>query len=105
MKGLGNYRELPAAPQIERQHGTVVAYQGPRATVAIRGGQVYSMMSEPLRKAGVVEGGPFVMSTTRVAGRIVEVKVQAPTEARPPMPRRGTPKVYLKDGQRMSTRK
>lgn len=103
MKGIGNYSQL--AQQVERQTGTLVASQGPRSTITLMGGMTYSVPTEPFRKADVKPGERFVMLTTRVNGRVVSCVVSKPPAARPPLDRRQTPKVYVREGERVVTRR
>jgi hypothetical protein len=70
----------------------------------MRGGATYSVPSAPFRRAEIAESGPFFMMTTRIANRITEVRVTKPPPARPPMERRATPKVYVREGTRIATR-
>lgn len=104
MKGIGNYSSV-SGPQTERQAGTLVAYQGPRATITLMSGMTYSAPAEPFRKAGIEAHGRFIMATKRVGKVVIEVRVSKPPEARPPTERRQTPKVYVKDGARIATRR
>lgn len=102
MKGLGNYT---SPPRVERRPAIVVVYQGPRAHIRFHDGQTYAMPAEPLRKLGVVEGATFFMVTTWVGKAPVDSRVELPAVARPALPRRGTPKVVVRDGQKMVTRR
>lgn len=104
MKGIGNYTSVPA-PQVERQAGTLVAYQGPRATVTLMSGMTYSVPAGPFRAAQIAQGDRFIMETTRVASRVMDVRVMKPHAARPALDRRQTPKVYVRDGTRVATRR
>lgn len=102
MRGLGNYR---FRPQVERRLGTLVLFRGGKAVVRFHNGATYALPSEPLKKIGVKPKGRFVLIVTRVGGEVVDISVEPPPEARPPMPRRATPKVMVKDGRKLITRK
>jgi hypothetical protein len=102
VKGLGNYR-FP--PQVERRLGTLVQYRGGKAVVRFHNGMTYALPAEPLKKVGVEADGKFVIIITRVGGDVAEIRVEQPSEARPALPRRLTPKVVVKTGRKLITRK
>lgn len=102
MKGIGNY-SLP--PRVERRPAVVVVYQGPRAHIRFHDGQTYAMPADPLRKLGVAEGGVFFVVTTWVGSKPIDSKVEAPSAPRLETRRAGTPKIMVRDGQKLVTRK
>lgn len=102
MKRLGNYSN---PPRVERRPAVVVIYQGNRAHIRFHDGQTYGMPSEPLRKAGIAEGGTFFVVTTWVGKVPVESRVEPPSAPRGRAEKRTTPKVMVKDGAKLVTRK
>lgn len=102
MKGFGNYR---FAPQVERKPATLLVYRGSKAVVRFHDGTTYAIPSQPLRKISVKPEERFVMMITRVAGKVQEVRVEPLAEARPARIMRAMPKVVVKDGKKLITRK
>lgn len=102
MKGIGNYR---FATQVERRHGELIAYRGSKATVRLRDGRVYSMPAEPLRKLAIAENEPLVIVVTWQGRDVHDVRVEKPPPVRPARVRQPLPKVVMRDGKRMTTRK
>lgn len=100
--GYGNYR-FP--PQVERKPAVLLLYRGPKAVVRFHDGTTYGIPSEALRRLGTAPGQRFVLVVTRVGGKITEVRVETVAEARPAMTARGTPKVVVRDGRKLITRK
>lgn len=107
MKGLGNYRRLPTAvpPTQERRLGMVVGYQGPRVTVRFVDGQTYSMPADPFRKLVLAENERFVMVTVYVGRQVRDVRIERAPDARPMIAGRPLPKVYMRDGLKVATRR
>jgi len=102
VKGLGNYR---FRPQVERRLGTLVAYRGKRAVVRFHNGLTYALPAEPMEKLDLKAGGRFVLLITRMGGEVADVRVEPPPQARPALPRQATPKVLVKDGRKLITRR
>lgn len=102
MKRLGSYS---SPPRVERRPAVVVVYQGGRAHIRFHDGQTYGMPAESLRSAGIPEGGMFFMVTTWVGKVPVESHVEAPSAPRAPMDKRSTPKIMVRDGSKVVTRK
>lgn len=108
MKGLGNYRFHPkAAPRenIERIPAWLLGYRGDRALVRFHDGTAYSIPADPLKKIGVEPEQRFLLLITRVNGVVREYRVEALAPPRPPRPGSVMPKVVVRDGKKMTTRK
>lgn len=102
MRGYGNYR---FAPQVERKPATLVVFRGPKAVVRFHDGMTYAIPSAPLKKIGVTPEQRFMLVITRVAGDVRDVRVEPLARARPARQRRALPKVVVKDGKKLITRK
>lgn len=102
MKGLGNYR---FRQQVERRLGTLVQFRGEKAVVRFHNGMTYAMPAEPMKKIGVEPGTRFVLLVTRSGGEVVGVRVERPPKARPALPEREQPKVLVKTGRKLITRR
>lgn len=107
MKGLGNYRSVAAQPSTstERRLAQLVLFQGPRASVRFIDGSTYSMPSVPLRKLGLVPGGLFILVIDYRGRDITNVRVELQKEARGASPLRAIPKVMVRDGLKLTTRR
>lgn len=102
-QAIGNYSA--GSPQIERKPATVVSYQGPRALIRFFDGMSYAMASAPLRQLGVAEGTRFMLVIVWQGRRPIDVHVENIAPGRPALDRRGTPKVYVRTGQKLATRR
>lgn len=108
MKGWGNYRfqkRSKNAPNIERTPGVLLRYRGSKAIVRFHDGASYSIPSAPLKKIGVKAGDRFRMIVVRIQGAVQDIRVESMPEARPPMQPRAMPKVVVRDGKKLTTRK
>ena len=113
MKGLGNYRfhrrkrkPQPSVPRIERRPAVLLEYRGSKgAVVRFHDGQTYGMPAEPLKKIGVQPRQRFFLVVTRLNGVVQEVRVEAVTPPRPARARQAMPKVVVRDGKKLTTRK
>ena len=107
MKGLGNYRfqRGPAAQNIERRLGVLLMYRGPKAVVRFHDGSTYAIPAAPLKKIGVVPEERFRMIVVREGGEVREVRVERLAAARPPRVGQAMPKVQMRDGRKLTTRK
>jgi hypothetical protein len=103
MKALGSY-STSAVPQVERRPAQLVTYHGPRAAVRLLDGTTYSMPADPLLRLGLAPGERFVIIATLVGKRITDLRVER-HEARPPRTQGALPKVYVRNGQGVRTRK
>lgn len=108
MKGIGNYRQIQAAPVVstERRRAQLVLITGPRASIRFVDGMTYAMPYEPLKKLGLVAGDVF-MIITEYRGREPHVRVERIAEARetqPVAPKTG-PKVMVRNGLKLTTRR
>ncbi len=83
----------------------VMLLTGPRASVRFVDGSIQSIPSEPLRKLGLVEGGMFHMTITRRGKDVIDVRVELPKETRPVIAGRPMPKVMMRNGLKMTTRR
>jgi hypothetical protein len=105
MKGIGNYRQVQQQPNIERRLAQVAVFQGPRASIRFIDGSTYSMPSEPLRKLGVAPGGMFLLITEYRGRDVVSVRIELQGEARGAAPGRAQPKVMVRTGLKLTTRR
>jgi hypothetical protein len=110
VKAVGNYRQAqPHAPAptttTERRLAQVAVFHGPRASIRFHDGATYSMPAEPLRKLGLVEGALFVMITEYRGKNVVSARVERHAEARGAAPERAQPKVMVRDGLKVTTRR
>lgn len=104
MKGIGNYRA--PAPTEERRVGKVVMFKGNRAMVQFPGTLAFSMPADDFRQRGIVEGQHFVLIVRRLRGAVVErPRIEAHASARPMIDRKATPKVMVRDGKKLATRR
>jgi len=94
VKGLGNY----TAKTQDRVPVVLIAYQGPRASVRLHDGTVRAVPAGPLKVLGVPEGGRAQMIITYASGRVVDVRFQLFSDARPADERRATPRIYTRAG-------
>lgn len=99
MKGLGNYS---AVPQVERKPAILIVFHGDRAACRFHDGRTIALPSDRLRAAGLAEGSRFMMVTTRQRGRVIDVRFDPIAEARPALERRGTPKMYAREGRTLA---
>lgn len=102
MKGLGNYR---FAEQVERKPGVLMFYRGSKAVVRFHDGQSYSLPAQPLRRLDMKPDERFVMLVTRRGKAVTEVRIERPPKARPALSRGAMPKVVVRDGKKLVTRK
>ncbi len=105
MKGLGNYRQVQPSTSTERRLAQVAVYQGPRAAIRYVDGTSHSMPSEPLRKLGLVVGDMFMMIVEFRGKNVVNVRVERHGEARGAAPERAAPKIMVRDGMKITTRR
>lgn len=111
MKGLGNYRfqrrpkKGTPKPNVERRPGLLLEYRGRKAIARFHNGQSYGLPAEPLQKIGVKPGQRFRLIIVRVAGEVQEVRVEPLAPPRPPRPKQSMPKVVVRDGRKLTTRK
>lgn len=109
MKGLGNYRFQPKAAaareNVERIPAWLLAYRGDRALVRFHDGTSYSIPAAPLKKIGVQSEQRFMLVVTRVNGSVKEYRVEPMALPRPPRAASAMPKVVVRSGRKMVTRK
>lgn len=111
MKGWGNYRfqrkkrKKRAQPNTERTLGVLLKYRGSKAIVRFHDGASYSIPSKALKKIGVKPGDRFRLIIIRLSGAIQDIRVETMPEARPPMRPRAMPKVVMREGRKLTTRK
>ena len=108
VKGLGNYRfhkKRSAQPNVERRPALLLAYRGQQALVRFHDGVAYSLPAAPLKKIGVEPQQRFRLIVVRLRGKVQEVRVEPMAAARPARPAQGMPKVVLRDGRKLTTRK
>jgi hypothetical protein len=53
----------------------------------------------------ILPGSHFAMVITRDGAKVVDIKVEPHSEARPVVQGRSQPKVYVRDGDKFSTRR
>jgi len=107
VKAIGNYRSLES---IERRVGTVLSLHGTRANVRFLDGQIRAMPVDLFRAAGVREGEHFVLVMVFVGSRVKSARVErsdartgAPVSAMAPRPT--MPKIMVRDGLKVTTRR
>lgn len=83
----------------------VVAFQADRAHIRFHDGQTYAMPADPLRKAGIALGKSFFLVTTWAGKVAVESHIEPVAEPRPQLASKPMPKVQLRDGQKLTTRR
>ena len=91
--------------QTERKPARLVTYRGPRALVSYHDGQTYTMPSQPLRKLGLKPADRFFVVVVWEGGRIREVRAERQPAARPMTRRPVVPKIMVRDGRRVQTRR
>lgn len=99
MKGLGNYRSS------ERRIGTLLSVQGNRADARFLDGQVFAMPLAPFSMAGVRPGERFVLVTSYEGKRVVDVKVERNEARLGSVLSAPLPKVQVRDGAKLTTRR
>lgn len=102
MRGYGNYR---FAPQVERKPARLILYRGPRAVVRFHDGLTHAIPAKPLRKLDIQPEQLFMLIITRVAGDVRDVRVEPIADARPAQHAATTPKVVVRQGRKLITRK
>lgn len=105
MRGLGNYKLPPPRPTIERKIGNLLVYQGSQAVVRFLDGQAYGLPAELMRRLEITPGERFVMEVVRVGRDVVDVRVERAPVTRPALGRMLTPKVQVRDGKKLTTRR
>lgn len=83
----------------------LLAYRGKRAVVRFHNGQSYGMPAAPLKKIGVKEGERFRLVTIRLSGVVQDIRVERLAAPRPPRAKQEMPKVVMRDGRKLTTRK
>jgi len=106
--GIGNYRRLPQPQQQkltqERRTGMVLSARGDRVSVRWLDGQLHAFPLAPFRTLGIVPGDPFVMVTVFQGRNVVDVRIER-TGSRPAVVERPLPKVVMRDGVKLTTRR
>lgn len=106
MKGIGNYRKLAPPPlTTERRLAQLAVFHGPRASIRFIDGTTRTMPSEPLRKLGLAPGGMFMLVSEYRGREIMSVRVELQAAARGTAPPRAQPKVMVRDGLKLTTRR
>ena len=111
MKGIGNYSGprrpeaagAPAQLQQERRVGTLALFQGDRAIVRFPGALAYAMPARLFKAMSILPGSHFAMVITRDGAKVVDIRVEPHSEARPVAQGSSQPKVYVRDGDKFST--
>jgi hypothetical protein len=102
VKGLGNYSFQGG---VERKPGVLIMFRGNNAVVRFHNGTTYTLPAAPLRQIGIAEGDHFMLVVVRKGKRVVEVRAEPITKARPRRARQATPRVYRKMGRKVVTRR
>jgi hypothetical protein len=107
VKGLGNYRFQRSVPEprIERRPAILMMYRGQVAVVRFHDGQTYSIPAAPLKKIGVEPTQRFRLLIIRLGGQVQDVRVEPLVQPRPARAMQTMPKVQVRDGRKMTTRK
>lgn len=91
---------------LERKLGRLRFIQGDRASVVFRDGMSYALPADPFRRLGLIQpGANFVMVVSRKADAVLDVKIEALPDPRPPVVCTTTPQVYIKIGRKVATRR
>lgn len=83
----------------------MLSYRGPKAIVRFHDGNTYSIPAKPLKDIGVQEGQRFRLIIARVAGAVQDVRVERLAAPRPARVVQAMPKVQVRDGRKLTTRK
>jgi hypothetical protein len=106
MKGLGNYRQLQAPKKvIERRLAQLIVFHGPRASIRYIDGTTYAMPAAPLQKLGLLPEETFVLVIEWSGRNPVSVTAERRPEARGAAPARSQPKVMVRRGLKLTTRR
>lgn len=110
MKGLGNYRfhkrrKRAPQPSVERRPAVLLSYRGSKGVVRFHDGKTYGIPAAPLKKIGIAPQERFFLIVVRLEGNVQEVRVERPPPARPPRAAQAMPKVVMRDGKKLTTRK
>jgi hypothetical protein len=101
VKGLGNYR----FPTEERRPAMLLRYRGSQALVRFHNGSTFAIPAKPLRKLEIEPETRFLLIVTRVGKAIQDIRVERFAAPRPARQKSVTPKIMLKSGRRLITRR
>jgi hypothetical protein len=102
MKGLGNYR---FQRQEERKPVTLLSYRGAQALVRLHNGSTFAIPAKPLKALNIEPQTRFLLIIVRCGKRVEDIRVERFIEARPARAKAVTPKILMKDGRRLITRR
>lgn len=105
MKALGNYSRPAPVAQTERRTAQIVSFQGNRATIRFLDGAVYAMPSDRFTSLALVPGNMFILVTEYQGKRVAGVRVERQAEARGAAPEREQPKIMVRSGLKVTTRR
>jgi hypothetical protein len=83
----------------------LLKYKGSQALVRFHNGSTFSIPAKPLKAIGVEPETKFLLIVTRLGKEVQGIRVERFAEARPPRPKGATPKIMLRAGRRLITRK
>lgn len=83
----------------------LLSYKGSRALVRFHNGATFAIPSKPLKKLGIEPQTRFLLIVKRLGKKVQDIRVERFTEARPPRAKSMTPKIMLKEGRRLITRR
>lgn len=104
VQGLGSYSATPQA-RTDRRPAVVVKYHASRAHIRFHDGTTYTMPADPLIRLGVPEKGTFFVVTAWVGKEPVDSRIELPAPSRPAGEKRDTPKIVVRDGRKLITRR
>lgn len=91
---------------MERRPGVLLALHGARAAVRWLDGSTYAIPGKPFHDIAMAPGSRFVMVTKRRhGGAVVDIVVERVADPRGVTGRNPTPKMYVRDGRVVRTRK
>jgi hypothetical protein len=89
----------------ERRPAKLARYRGARALVSFHNGTTFTIPSKQLRELKVAPGQRFFLIITWVGREVSDIRAELPHPARPITPRGATPKIMVRSGRRLQTRK
>jgi hypothetical protein len=89
---------------MERRAGTLYEIQGDRARVRWLDGQLGALPLAPFRTLSIAPGDPFVLVTVYRGSQVASVRIER-SGTRPAVIDRPLPKVVMRDGIKLTTRR
>ena len=102
VKGLGNYR---FASSEERRAAILLQYRGLQALIRFHNGPTFAIPAKSLREMDIKPQTRIIIIIKRLGKKIQDIRVESYPEARPARPKGATPKIMLRAGRRLITRR